>query len=172
MKNEINKPVGVVGTGVLGKQIASHLVRSGYSVLIKSRTSETAKKALVEIKAMIGAWADGYGSISATDSYDDLGKCKLIIESVVENLDVKMEVLSYIDRVADGDVMICSNTSTLSIDRLAESMTNRHRFAGMHFFNPVHKMKLGEVIVGNHTSEKTRNFVINFTKSIGRYRSL
>jgi 3-hydroxyacyl-CoA dehydrogenase/enoyl-CoA hydratase/3-hydroxybutyryl-CoA epimerase/enoyl-CoA isomerase len=92
----------------------------------------------------------------------------LVIEAVVENPKIKAAVLKETEETVAEDAVICSNTSTISINQLAKSLNKPERFCGMHFFNPVHKMPLVEIIRGEHTSDSTIATVVAATLKMGK----
>jgi len=113
--------------------------------------------------------ADGIlGSIDATPNYDDLTGCDLIIEAVFENRELKATVTKAAEAAMDSSGVFASNTSTLPITGLAEASCRPEKFIGLHFFSPVHKMQLVEIIVGEKTDDETLAKAFDYVLQIGK----
>lgn len=176
------KPVrhaAVLGAGIMGGGIAYQSASKGVPILMKDINersltlglNEAAKlfDKLVENKKISTLqMAQGMAAITPTLSYGDFGVVDFVVEAVVENEDVKTNVLSELEKQISKDTIITSNTSTISISRLAKSLTRPENFCGMHFFNPVHKMPLVEVIKGEKTSDETVNRAVAFALQLGK----
>jgi 3-hydroxyacyl-CoA dehydrogenase/enoyl-CoA hydratase/3-hydroxybutyryl-CoA epimerase len=158
------KTVGVLGAGVMGAGIAQAAAKAGYKVVVKDVEQKFLDKGkdtisglfgkLVERKKMSREEADRIvGSIVFTTSYADMADCDLIIEAVIEDLKVKQEALAQLDQVITKPYAFATNTSSLSVSRIAEGTKDPGKVAGLHFFNPVHKMPLVEIIRGERTSD-------------------
>jgi 3-hydroxyacyl-CoA dehydrogenase/enoyl-CoA hydratase/3-hydroxybutyryl-CoA epimerase len=106
--------------------------------------------------------------ISAGLDYSGFNNADLIIEAVVENIEVKKKILAETEKYVKKDAIIASNTSSLSISKMAGALENPERFAGMHFFNPVNRMPLVEVIRGEKTSDETIATIVKISKKIGK----
>ena len=107
-------------------------------------------------------------AITPTLSYDNVKDVDVVVEAVVENPKVKGIVLAEVEGIVSEDAIVTSNTSTISIDLLAESVKRKDKFCGMHFFNPVHKMPLVEVIRGKETSDETVAAVVAYAAKMGK----
>ena len=156
--------VGVLGAGMMGAGIAYSCARAGMQVVLKDVTLEAAEKGkayteklnakgvergkLTEAKA-----ADLLGRITPTASPEDLAGCDLVIEAVFEDPTLKAKVFAEVTPYVDPDALLCSNTSTLPITELATGIERPADFIGMHFFSPVDKMPLVEIIRGAETSD-------------------
>ncbi|MDM8350515.1 3-hydroxyacyl-CoA dehydrogenase NAD-binding domain-containing protein [Pseudomonas sp. sp1636] len=162
----VTKKIGVLGAGMMGAGIAYVSAMAGIDVVLKDVSVEAAEKGknysakLLEKKVGRGQMsADKRDSIltriKATDKDADFAGCDLIIEAVFEDRDLKANVTAAAERVALDDVLIASNTSTLPITGLATAVQKQDRFIGLHFFSPVDKMPLVEIIKGERTSEET-----------------
>ncbi|WP_322048302.1 3-hydroxyacyl-CoA dehydrogenase NAD-binding domain-containing protein [Paraburkholderia sp. J67] len=153
--------LGVLGAGMMGVGIACAAAQAGLAVVLLDASPEQAcagKTRAVEIARRAGgapAAAQCEAHIAATARYDDLQACDFVIEAVFETRAVKSEVLGRVCEVLDGDAILASNTSTLPISGLAALTDRGARFIGMHFFSPVERMPLLEIIVGEHTSQET-----------------
>jgi 3-hydroxyacyl-CoA dehydrogenase/enoyl-CoA hydratase/3-hydroxybutyryl-CoA epimerase/enoyl-CoA isomerase len=112
--------------------------------------------------------ASTLNAITPTLEYSAIKNADLVIEAVVENPKIKGQVLAETEKSVSEHAVICSNTSTISIQLLAKSLDKPERFCGMHFFNPVHKMPLVEIIRGPHTSDSTIATVVAATLKMGK----
>jgi 3-hydroxybutyryl-CoA dehydrogenase len=160
------KRVGVLGAGTMGNGIAHIFARSGYSVVLcdveqrfLNRGLETIIKNLDRevAKDKISA-EDKESTLQRIDPVTDrakLAECDFIVEAATEKIEVKTEILRVLDRVARPEVILASNTSSISITKLAALTKRPDKVIGMHFFNPVPVMKLVEVIRGLATSAET-----------------
>ena len=158
--------VGVIGAGTMGNGIAHVFARSGYTVTLcdveqrfLERGLETIAKNLdrevAKNKLPAGDKATTLGRIACVVDRGALAKCDFIVEAATEKFEVKAEVFRDLDRLTRPEVILASNTSSISITKLA-ALTNRpEKVIGMHFFNPVPMMKLVEVIRGLATSQET-----------------
>jgi 3-hydroxyacyl-CoA dehydrogenase/enoyl-CoA hydratase/3-hydroxybutyryl-CoA epimerase len=108
------------------------------------------------------------GLISPTVSYSGFSNADLIIEAVIEDINIKKRVFTEISKVAKASAVLASNTSALSIDRMADGALDPSRVVGMHFFNPVHKMPLIEVIRGRRTSDEAVATIVEFSRRLGK----
>jgi len=159
--------------------IAQACAQTGLDVIVRGRSQasvdaciggvEKALARLVAKEKVTQAVADAaMGHISGTLAIEDLKACDIALESVAEELEIKQPVLEKLDQVLDGETIIATNTSSLSITKLA-SLTNRPaHFIGMHFFNPVPMMKLVEVVSGMRTSDSTVNSVRQLAEKLGK----
>jgi 3-hydroxybutyryl-CoA dehydrogenase len=173
------KTVGVLGCGLMGAGIAQVCAASGYKTLVREVDEPFLKKGLGRIEQFLAAGVEK-GKLSADDKdktlrnlsgttkLEDLKDCDLIIEAIIENVDEKGKSYAVLESVVGGNTIFCSNTSSLCITELASKTTRPHRFAGLHFFNPVPIMKLVEVIRGLTTSDQTYQSVFAFAQSLGK----
>ncbi|MDA3626541.1 3-hydroxyacyl-CoA dehydrogenase NAD-binding domain-containing protein [Saccharopolyspora sp. WRP15-2] len=159
------KKVAVLGGGMMGAGIAYVCAKAGMQVVLKDISLEAAEKGKdYSVKLEEKAVARGRSTqeksdallarITPTDQVEPLSGCDLVIEAVFEDTKLKHQVYGEIQDVVDGDALIASNTSTLPITGLAEGVRRREDFIGLHFFSPVDKMPLVEIICGEHTSDK------------------
>ncbi len=112
--------------------------------------------------------AEKLSNIRPTLSYGDFGHVDLVVEAVVENPKVKDAVLTEVEGLVDEKAILTSNTSTISINRLAENLKRPENFCGMHFFNPVHRMPLVEVIRGEKTSDAAVGATVAYARAMGK----
>ncbi|WP_107774023.1 3-hydroxyacyl-CoA dehydrogenase NAD-binding domain-containing protein [Nocardioides sediminis] len=156
--------VGVLGAGMMGAGIAYSCARAGMQVVLKDVSSENAEKGKaytaklnakgIERGKLTQDKADELlGRITATGDPADLAGCDLVIEAVFEDPSLKAKVFAEVAPYVDDDAMLCSNTSTLPITELAEGVDRPADFIGLHFFSPVDKMPLVEIIRGKETSD-------------------
>jgi 3-hydroxybutyryl-CoA dehydrogenase len=164
------KRVGVVGAGTMGNGIAHVFARSGYAVTLYDVEQRFLDRALDVIaknlaretaKAKITAEQEAAAleRIMPVLDRSRLGECDFIIEAATEKFEIKAEVFRDLDRIARADVVLASNTSSISITKLGALTQRPAQVIGMHFFNPVPIMKLVEVIRGLATSQSTYNMV-------------
>jgi len=141
--------VGVVGAGSMGIQIAECFIEHSYRVILKTRDASSKENIYLKIKKHLSKRGDevyvagAFSFLSITDSYDDLFCCDLIVESVVEDYEVKCEVFQQLCESIRKDCIVVTNTSALSVSRLSDVMPH---LLGMHFFNPVNRMRLVELV--------------------------
>ena len=164
------KRVGVVGAGTMGNGIAHVFARSGYAVTLYDVEQRFLDRALDVIaknlaretaKAKITAEqeATALERIMPVLDRSRLGECDFIIEAATEKFEIKAEIFRDLDRIARADIVLASNTSSISITKLGALTQRPAQVIGMHFFNPVPVMKLVEVIRGLATSQSTYNMV-------------
>jgi 3-hydroxybutyryl-CoA dehydrogenase len=174
------KKVGVIGAGTMGNGIAHVFARSGYSVILCDVEQRFLDRGIATItknldrevaKSKITA-ADkdaALGRIESVTNRAKLADCDFIVEAATEKFEVKAEIFRDLDRLARPDVILASNTSSISITKLAALTKRPDRVIGMHFFNPVPVMKLVEVIRGLATSQETfsetRNLALKLEKT-------
>ncbi|MBD3586073.1 fatty acid oxidation complex subunit alpha FadB [Salinimonas sp. HHU 13199] len=169
----------VLGAGIMGGGIAYQSAVKGTPVIMKDINRDALDLGLKEAAKILGKgmergkvdakkMATTLNAITPTLEYSTLKDADLVIEAVVENPKVKASVLQETEETVSEDAIICSNTSTISIDKLAESLKKPERFCGMHFFNPVHRMPLVEIIRGKDTTDATVNAVVAATLKMGK----
>ena len=176
---EIRK-VGILGAGTMGRGIAAAIVQKGVEVLLCEKDQDLAHAALAKIAEdfdyEISRWAiteadkrSMMKKLSVTANVADLAATDLVIEAVPEDFDLKVKLFEQLSRLCPPDRVFVTNTSTLSITKMAEQLTGPERFVGVHFLHPVTKVKLVELIRGLQTSDATyqqvREFLINLGKT-------
>jgi 3-hydroxybutyryl-CoA dehydrogenase len=173
------KSIGVIGAGQMGSGIAHVCAQSGYDVhlididrgaLDRAMQSIAAKldRMIREGEAAEGDKAPTLARIQTAQSYDALEDCDLVVEAVVENEAVKREVFKALAPHLKPEAVLATNTSSISITRLAATTGRPDRFIGMHFMNPVPVMKLIEIIRGIATSDETYEAVRDLTVKLGK----
>ncbi|MBK5101494.1 MAG: 3-hydroxybutyryl-CoA dehydrogenase, partial [Desulfobacteraceae bacterium] len=160
------KKVGVLGCGLMGAGIAQVCAQSGFETVVREIDQKfidkgfgiiekTLKRAVEKGKMSQEDKESILGRIKGTLELEDLKDCDLIIEAVIENLELKNEMFSVLDKLCPDSTILTSNTSSLTVMSMAASTNRPDRFAGLHFFNPVPVMKLVEVVKTIATSQAT-----------------
>ncbi|MGE3143073.1 MAG: 3-hydroxybutyryl-CoA dehydrogenase [Hyphomonadaceae bacterium] len=173
------KTVGVIGAGQMGAGIAHVAALAGYTVLLNDLEETNTDHALEIIRrnmsrqvhrGMIkeGEMEAALPRIAKAKRLGDLGAADIAIESVVEKEEVKRKIFADLRSVLRPDTLLSSNTSSISITRLAASTDRPERFIGLHFMNPVPLMKLVELIRGLATSQETYDVTLKFVQSLGK----
>ena len=172
------KNITVLGSGIMGHGIAQVSAMAGYNVTLRDIEQQFLDKAISKIKWSLDKLVskekiskdEGDEIISRIKLVVDLGDavrdCDLVIEAVPEIMELKKKVYAELDKVADDQVIFASNTSTLPITEIANTVSNPEKFIGIHFFNPPQLMKLVEVIPGQKTSDNIVNLTTDFVKSV------
>lgn len=179
MKLEDIKTVGVVGAGTMGNGIAHVFALAGYSVKLADVSEGYLEKALKTIEKNLGRQAKKgiiseedipkvLSRITTTTKLEDFADVDFAVEAVFEDENVKRDIFGKLGEITRPDVVLTSNTSSISITRLASYSGRPELFAGMHFFNPVPVMTLVEVVRGYSTSDGTANLVIELAKKLGK----
>ncbi len=169
----------VLGAGIMGGGIAYQTARRGTPIVMKDISQNAVASGLSEARKLLSKqverqrmtaeeMGDALTRINPTLTYGDVMPADLVVEAVVEKEDVKKTVLQELEAVIRDDAVIASNTSTISISRLAGALKHPQRFCGMHFFNPVPVMPLVEVIKGEQSSDQTIATTVSFAKKIGK----
>ena len=170
---------GVVGAGVMGGGIAWALSRQGLSVRLKDIGWDAVTKGMATAAAMFRAMVTrkkltqgqmnlAMHRIGGTTDYTGFIGLGLVVEAIVEDMAIKKNVLQEIESHVGIDTLICTNTSSLSISELATSLQHPERFVGLHFFNPVNRMPLVEVIPGEKTSPQTVVSAVTLARRLGK----
>lgn len=165
------KTIGVVGAGQMGSGIAQVAAVSGYSVLLFDAFPGVAAKAVERIQASLSkllgkgkleqsVYDAASKAISVVDSLEAVAKADLVVEAAVEKVELKKEIFATLDKAAAPDVILASNTSSISLTEIASATTRADKVIGMHFFNPAPVMKLLEVVKGHSTSRETIDTVM------------
>ncbi|WP_404992411.1 3-hydroxybutyryl-CoA dehydrogenase [Cupriavidus pauculus] len=174
------KTVGIVGAGTMGNGIAQAFAVAGLDVVMVDINDAAVQKGIATVassmdrlikkeKATEADKAAALSRIHGSTSYDDFKRADIVIEAATENYDLKVKILKQIDGIVGPDVIIASNTSSISITKLAAVTSRADRFIGMHFFNPVPMMALVELIRGLQTSDATHADVEALSKALGKY---
>lgn len=167
------KTVGVVGAGQMGNGIAQVIASKNVKVMMLDVSQESLDRGLKTIsnscdrlikkeKMTEAAKSELLSQITATTDIKDLKDCDLVIEAATENLNLKLQIFKQLDEVVKPEALLCSNTSSISITKIAGVTQRPTQVAGMHFMNPVPLMALVEGIRGLQTSEETFSAVKEF----------
>lgn len=171
--------VGVLGAGVMGGGIAQLLAYKDYTVRLKDIRQDALSVGLQHARSMFDKLvrrrklpkrdaARKMDAISPSLDYSGFGTVDVVIEAVVERMDVKKSVLKETESEVRADTVLTSNTSSLSITEMASALDRPENFAGMHFFNPVHRMPLVEVVRGQATSDEATATVFDLVRGLGK----
>ena len=171
--------IGVVGGGTMGNGIAHVCAAAGYRVLLFDLSQEVLDRALATIsrnldrevaknKTSSSGKSATFSRIGAVTDVQRLAEADFIIEAIVESLDAKLKLFQALDTIARPGVILASNTSSLSITRMASGTHRQERMIGMHFMNPVPVMTLVEVVRGKATSDDTCQTTVELAKSLGK----
>jgi 3-hydroxyacyl-CoA dehydrogenase / enoyl-CoA hydratase / 3-hydroxybutyryl-CoA epimerase len=171
------KKIGILGAGLMGAGIATVSVQAGIEIVLVDRDQAAADKGKAHITDELGKLAKRgrltpdkveamLGKVTATPDFAQLKGCDLVIEAVFENRDVKAEATRKAEAQIADTAIFASNTSTLPITGLAEASARPANFIGLHFFSPVEKMPLVEIIVGKKTSQETLARSLDFVQKI------
>jgi 3-hydroxybutyryl-CoA dehydrogenase len=173
--------VGVVGAGLMGAEIALVAALAGKHVVLADTNEELLAKALENLGKVLDKGiqrsfykeeqkAQALGRIAVTTDLSRFADCELVTEAVFESEEVKAAVFRKLDQICRADALISSNTSTIAITGLASYVApeRRSRFAGTHYFSPVSRMKLVEVIPGIDTAEDTVEALMQYSRDVGK----
>ncbi len=173
------KTVGVVGCGLMGAGIVETCARAGYSVVVREVNDGLLQAGLKRIEGSLGKAVERgklaaeeraatWARIKGATALEDLAGSDLVIEAVVENMALKKEVFSALDRLCPPHTILSSNTSSLSITEMAAATRRPGQVIGLHFFNPVPVMPLLEIVRALLTGDDTLEFAKSFGASVGK----
>ncbi|WDE04591.1 fatty acid oxidation complex subunit alpha FadB [Thalassomonas viridans] len=177
-KKAVNK-AAVLGAGIMGGGIAYQSAYKGTPIIMKDINDQALDLGLTTAAGILTKqvergrmdakkMAKVLNNITPSLNYDSVKDVDVVVEAVVENPKVKTAVLAEVENLVSEDAIVTSNTSTISIDLLAKDLKRPENFCGMHFFNPVHKMPLVEVIRGKDTSDETVAAVVAYAAKMGK----
>ncbi len=173
------RTIGVAGFGLMGSGIVEVCARAGYDVVAREVSDDLLARGLDRLDRSLGRGVER-GKLSAADRdaarkrvrgttrLDDLARCDLVIEAIVELMDAKKALYAELDRVCPPATVFASNTSSLSITEMASVTRRADRFLGLHFFNPVPVMKPVEMVRGFLTSDETLAAARAFCETLGK----
>lgn len=173
------KKIGVVGAGVMGSGIAQWCAARGYAVVMRDVKPEFVERGLSVIRGLFDeaakrgkmsadAAAQGIARVQGTTEFADFAGCDLVVEAIVEDVAEKRKLFTELSKVVRADCVLASNTSALPIEELASTATHPERTIGIHFFNPVSRMPLVELVLSPHTTRDTAERVLAFVKHLGK----
>ena len=171
--------VGVIGAGTMGNGIAQSFAMAGFPVVLQDIADDPLQRGLGNVRQSLERLAKkermtaedaetAFARITPTTATADLGPCDLVVEAIVEKLDIKSKILANLDETCREDCVFASNTSSISLTRLASASKRPERVIGMHFFNPVPMMKLVEIIRALQTSDEVCKAVTEVAERIGK----
>jgi 3-hydroxybutyryl-CoA dehydrogenase len=179
-KHELTVPavVGVLGGGRMGAGIAHAFLVAGSKVTVVERDGVAADAAQERIERDLGAslergtvdgnldeWSE---KLTLSLNHEDFADAQLVVEAVPEIWDLKVQALQEVERNVPETAWLATNTSSLSVDGLAEHLARPERFCGLHFFNPVPASKLVEVVISKHTGEELRELSVQWVQGLGK----
>jgi 3-hydroxyacyl-CoA dehydrogenase / enoyl-CoA hydratase / 3-hydroxybutyryl-CoA epimerase len=173
------KTVGVLGAGVMGAGIAQAAAYAGYQVILKDVEQKFVDKGMNNIQKLFDGLLAKHkissvdhdrmlAAIKPTIEYEQLQDCDLVIEAVLEDMKIKQDALASVERVNKKPFIFATNTSSLSVNELAKVAKEGKRVVGLHFFNPVHKMPLVEIIKGSATTDEVLAITKEFALKLGK----
>jgi 3-hydroxybutyryl-CoA dehydrogenase len=173
------KTIGVVGAGQMGNGIAQVAAHSGYRVIMSDIADSFVQKGLATIsknldrmveKGKIPSQTKGeiMGRIKGTIQVKDMAGADFVVEAAIENESLKLNIFKELDQVCQKEIILSSNTSSISITKVASATQRPSQVIGMHFMNPVPVMQLVEIIRGLQTSQETFNTVKTLTEKMGK----
>jgi 3-hydroxybutyryl-CoA dehydrogenase len=171
--------IGIIGTGTMGCGLAQVAAQAGFDVVFQNRRQESVDRGLGNIKSALdrlvakgkiaGAQAEGaMDRIRGVVPLEELKGCERVIECAPENLELKQEILGTLDGILGDEAIIATNTSSLSVTKLASFVSRPGHFVGLHFFNPVPAMKLVEIVRGMRTNDSTVAAVRGLADQLGK----
>lgn len=176
---ELPKQAAVLGAGIMGGGISYQSALKGIPVVMKDINPKSLELGMNEALSLLQKrqekgrmsavdMAKTLASIQPTLNYASVSDADVVVEAVVENPKVKATVLAETEALLADNAILASNTSTIPISLLAKSLKRPENFCGMHFFNPVHRMPLVEIIKGEKTSEETINRIVSYASKMGK----
>ncbi len=173
------KTIGVVGAGTMGNGIAQLAAQMGANVIMRDIKDDFVQRGIKAIDKFLQKGVERgkvsedqksavLGRIIGTTDMGELAKADFIIEAVIEDLDLKKQVFSQLDEICRPDVILATNTSSMSITLIAAATKRQDKVVGMHFFNPVPLMKLVEIIRGFGTSDETVAVTTALAQKMGK----
>ena len=173
------KRVGILGSGIMGSGIAEVAAKTGHEVVLRSRKQETADAMVASLTKSLAKQVErgklseedadaALGRVTATDHIGAVADCDLVIESVVEDMDVKKALFAELDGICKDTAIIATNTSTLSVIDMAVATGRPDKVVGVHFFNPAPMMSLVEIVRPLTASDETVAAVTEFASTCGK----
>jgi len=174
------KTIAVIGAGTMGRGIAHAAALGGYRTILEDILPATLRKAESEIRANLDKAVElgkvapkdadaAFGRLEYAGSVDEAARqADLVIEAVPEELESKIEIFTLLDKICRPTTILASNTSSLSLTEIASVTYRAPKIVGMHFFNPVHKMKLLEIVRALETDEDTLNAAVEVGRCMGK----
>jgi 3-hydroxybutyryl-CoA dehydrogenase len=175
----MSETIGVIGAGTMGNGIAQTAASAGFTVYLCDISEDFLKRGIANIAKSLDRFVkketiseeqknERLARITTTTNLEDLKDCFLVVEAATENFDVKKQLFEKLDSICNADAILSSNTSSISITKIAATTKRAEKVIGMHFFNPVPLMKLVEVIRGIATSDETYAKVKDLSEKLGK----
>lgn len=171
--------IGVIGAGTMGSGIAQIFATAGYAVTLRDLKPEWVERGLANIGGSLDRMlasgkiaatdrADTLGRIRSTTELSELAECDLVVEAIIENYDAKAGLIRELDDLCRPDAILATNTSSISVTKIAAASSHPERVVGLHFFNPVPVMQLVEVIRALQTSDAVCDAIVAVTAKLGK----
>ena len=171
------KRIGIIGASTMGAGLIQHIANCGYEVVFRARKQTSVDSALKHIEGQYefmisrgwleeGKKAENMGRIQGSTDLNVMADVDIVIEAAAENMETKKELFAQLDKICRPDIVLATNTSSLSITEIASVVESPDRVVGMHFFNPVPVMKLVEVVPGYNTSDETIEIVKKLSEKL------
>ena len=171
--------IGVIGAGTMGNGIAQTAASAGFNVVMCDVSQDFLDRGTANISKSLDRFvkkesiteeqkSEILGRIQTKTDLSDLKECSLVVEAATENFDIKKQIFEKLDSITKSDAILSSNTSSISITKIAATTKRPDKVIGMHFFNPVPLMKLVEVIRGIATSDETYSKVKDLSEKLGK----
>jgi len=175
----MGETIGVIGAGTMGNGIAQTAANAGFDVIICDISQELVDKGVANVSKSLDRFvkketitedqkAEILGRIGTTTDLNGLSGCSLVVEAATENFEIKKQIFQKLDEICPADTILSSNTSSISITKIAGVTKRPDKVIGMHFFNPVPLMTLVEVIRGIATSDETYAQVKALSEQLGK----
>ncbi|MFL6467337.1 MAG: 3-hydroxybutyryl-CoA dehydrogenase [Pyrinomonadaceae bacterium] len=175
----MSEVIGVIGAGTMGNGIAQTAASAGFDVTMCDVKAGFVERGIANISKSLDRFvkketiseqqkSETLGRIKSTTELSDLKNCSLVVEAATENFEIKKQIFETLDSVTGPDCILSSNTSSISITKIAAVTKRPEKVIGMHFFNPVPLMKLVEVIRGIATSDETYTTVKELSEKLGK----
>lgn len=173
------KRIGLVGSGIMGSGVAEVAAKAGIEVILRSRSRSAADAMVAGLERSLAKQVDrgklddtdrtaALGRVSAVTDLVELAECDLVLESIVEELEPKLELFGELDRICNDDTILATNTSTLSVAQMAAATKRPEQVCGIHFFNPAPTMVLVEVVRATASSDETIAAARAFAEACGK----
>ena len=173
------RTVGVLGAGTMGNGIAQAFAVAGYPVILRDLKAEYLDRGMATIAKSLQRLAERgklpaeardatLARIRPTMKIEDMASCDMVVEAVLENYELKADIIRTLDLICGENVIFATNTSSISVTQIAAASRHPERVVGMHFFNPVPMMQLVEVIRALQTSDKVCDAVVALVDSLGK----
>ena len=171
--------IGIIGAGTMGNGIAHVSALSGFDTVLMDIKDEfidqglnlirkNLKRQVQKEKIRQSEMDDALNKIMTTTDYSRLSDCDLVVEAAIENQDIKLNIFKELDNICKQSAILASNTSSISITKIAEATNRPEKVIGMHFMNPVPIMKLVEIVRGEKTNNTTINEVVELSKKMDK----